>query len=157
VTFCFTALTGSLIQVGPAHRAQTAATLFADRPHRQGQVDLLSNNIAKVYRIPFDEINFHIFVEQFDFFLIRSFLCNNQVYLELRIHFPAERIETTITSDADPPADRSANKKFVDRFGNPCPDKEGTVKTKDLIVTKSRLPPTFSQHLTEFCLFGDRL
>jgi hypothetical protein len=157
VTLCFTALTVPLVQVSAAHRAQTAATLFADGPHGQGQIDLLSNNVAKVYRIPFDKINLHIFVEQFDFLLIRSLLWNNQVDLELRFHFPAERFETTVTSDANPPADRATNKDFVDGFGNPCPDTKGTVQTQDLIVTRSRLPPAFSQHLTEFCLFGDRL
>jgi len=157
VTLCFTALARPFVQVSPAHRAQTAATLFAYRPHGQGQIDLFSNNVAKVYRIPFDEINLHLFVEQFDFFLIRSLLWNNQVDLELRVHFPAERLETAITSDADPPSDRAANKEFVHGFGNPRHDTEGTVKAKDLIVTRSRLPPAFSHHLAEFRLFGDRL
>jgi hypothetical protein len=157
VTLCSPALTGPLVQVSPAHRTQTATSLFADRPHRQRQIDLLSNNVAKIYRIAFDEINLHIFVEKFDFFLIPSLPWNNQIDLELRIHFPVKRLKTTITSDTDPPADRATNKEFVQGFGNLCLDTEGTLKTKDLIVSMRRVPPTFSQHLTEFGLFGDRL
>jgi hypothetical protein len=157
VTLCLPAQAGHLVQVCPAHRTQAAATFTAHRPHRQRQIDLLPNDIAKIYRISVDKINFHIVVEQFDFFLIRSLSWKNQVDMEIRFQFPVERLKTTIAPYPDSSADRSVNKELVDRPGNLRMDAEWSVRTKDLIVLITRLPPPLFQHFIKFCFLGDSL
>jgi hypothetical protein len=157
VTLSVPAEAGPLVQVCTAPRTQATATLAADRPDGQSQIDLLPNNIAQIYRIPLDEINFQVLVEQFDLFLVRSLFVDNEVHLELRAYFPVERLKATITPDSHAPAQRAFNQKLVNGFGNLYRYVKRSVEPEDLIVLLTGLPPTFFQHFTEFRLFRDRL
>jgi hypothetical protein len=134
--------TNRSVQVASANRTQAATSFSANALHREGEKDLLSNDLVQVKSLAADKVHLHILVQQLYF---RPPLLGRrnslEVYMETAFEVPMIRLQAPIAFHEKSARHPAVQDVFVSRFPDLEVDLKGAVKGQGPPIFGVAMPP----------------